>query len=65
MALPARRREQTTSRPPAFEHRVVLPGQPDPDAVEAAVDDGVLTVRVPGPEPARPRRVEVQPANTT
>jgi HSP20 family protein len=57
-----RRRTRRTGR---FEYRVVLPGQPEPDAVEATLDDGVLTVRVPKPEQARPRRVEVQPANTT
>src|SRR3954466_10421778 len=56
------RRTRRTGR---FEYRVVLPGQPDPDAVEATLDDGVLTVRVAKPEQARPRRVEVQPANTT
>ena len=57
-----RRRTRRTGR---FEYRVVLPGQPEPDAVEATLDDGVLTVPVPKPEQARPRRVEVQPANTT
>jgi HSP20 family protein len=57
-----RRRTRRTGR---FEYRVILPGQPDPDAVEATLDDGMLTVRVPKAEQARPRRVQVQPANTT
>jgi HSP20 family molecular chaperone IbpA len=99
MALPVRRREQTTSRSPSawgpfreldelqgrmaellisgeieererngilrrrarrtgcFEYRVAVPSRPDPGARLA---DGVLTVRVHEPEPARSRRVEVQ-----
>jgi polyisoprenoid-binding protein YceI len=43
-----------------FEFRVTLPGQTDPEQVEANLEDGVLTVRIPKPEAARPRRVEVR-----
>ena len=43
-----------------FEFRVTLPGQTDPERVEANLEDGVLTVRIPKPEATRPRRVEVR-----
>src|SRR3954451_24043173 len=76
MALPVRRREQTTSRPPAawepfrefeeLQRRTAELMEPVWSGVGGAtLDDGVLTVRVPKPEQPRPRRVEVQPANTT
>jgi HSP20 family protein len=52
-----RRRTRPTGR---FDYRVTLPGTADPDGVEAKLSDGVLTVRVPKPEQARPRRVEVK-----
>jgi HSP20 family protein len=42
-----------------FEIRVALPGDVDPEAVDATVDHGVLTVRIPKPERAKPRRIEV------
>jgi HSP20 family protein len=42
-----------------FEFRVSLPGGADPNQVEANVNNGVLTVRIPKPEQARPRRIEV------
>jgi HSP20 family protein len=37
-----------------------LPGQTDPERVEANLEEGVLTVRIPKPEETRPRRVEVR-----
>ena len=43
-----------------FEFRVALPGGADPNQVEANVSNGVLTVRIPKPEQARPRRIEVK-----
>jgi HSP20 family protein len=48
-----------TRRTGAFEFRVVLPGQPDAHAVDANLEGGVLTVRVPKAEQARARRIEV------
>jgi HSP20 family protein len=48
-----------TRRVGEFEFRVNLPGGVDPDNIDAKLDDGVLTVRVPKPEPARSRHVEV------
>ena len=52
-----RRRTRPVGR---FDYRVTLPGAADPDGVEANLADGVLTVRVPKPEQARPRRIEVK-----
>jgi HSP20 family protein len=51
-----RRRTRPVGR---FEYRVTLPGQTDPENVEAALDDGVLRIQIPKPEQARPHRVEV------
>jgi HSP20 family protein len=45
-----------------FEYRVVLPGDSDAEHIEANLHDGVLTVRVPKAEQAKPRRVEVKAA---
>jgi len=46
----------------AFDFQVTLPGPTDPEDVEANLHDGVLTVRIPKPEDARPRRIEVKPS---
>ncbi|WP_188197590.1 Hsp20/alpha crystallin family protein [Nonomuraea sp. SYSU D8015] len=43
-----------------FEHRVILPGEVDPEQVSATLSEGVLTVTVPKAERARPRHVEVK-----
>jgi HSP20 family protein len=52
-----------TRRVGQFEFRVTLPGQTDPEKVEAGLDNGVLTVRIPKPELARPHHVEVRSGN--
>jgi HSP20 family protein len=52
-----RRRTRRTGR---FEYRVTLPGPADPEGIDARLSDGILTVRVPKPEQARPRRIEVK-----
>ena len=52
-----RRRERTVGR---FAYEVTLPGDVDEDGVQASLDDGVLTVRLPKPERERPRRIEVR-----
>jgi HSP20 family protein len=54
-----RRQTRRTGR---FEYRVTLPGQSDPEHIEANLHDGVLTVRVPKSETAKPRRIEVNAA---
>ena len=39
---------------------MTLPGPVSADDLSANLSDGVLTVRVPKPEPARAQRIEVQ-----
>ncbi len=52
-----RRRERTIGR---FHHEVLLPGEIDDAGIEAHLDKGVLTVRLPKPEAERPRRIEIR-----
>jgi HSP20 family protein len=54
-----RRRTRRVGR---FEYRVTIPGQADPDAIEASLEHGVLTVRIPKPATERPREIEVKAA---
>ena len=49
-----------TRRTGEFDHRVTLPGELDPDNVDAQLHDGVLTVRIAKPARAQPRRIEVK-----
>jgi HSP20 family protein len=48
-----------TRRAGRFDFRVALPGEVDADHIDAKLRDGVLTVRVPKAEQARPHRIEV------
>ena len=43
-----------------FERSMRVPRGLDPDKIEAALADGVLTLRIPKPETMRPRRVEIK-----
>jgi HSP20 family protein len=52
-----RRRERIVGR---FHYEVTLPGDVDEDHVQATLDEGVLTLRLPKPERDRPRRIEVR-----
>ena len=52
-----RKRERTVGR---FHYEVTLPGDVDDDHVDAQLDEGVLTVRLPKPESHRPRRIEIR-----
>lgn len=52
-----RKRERTVGR---FHYEVTLPGDVDEDGVEAHLDEGVLTVRLPKPEHERPRRIQIK-----
>jgi HSP20 family protein len=54
-----RRRTRKVGR---FEFRVSLPGAADPNDIEANLDHGVLTLRIPKPSEARPQRIEVNSA---
>ena len=42
-----------------FERDVRVPKGLDPDSIAASLGDGVLTLRIPKPEPAKPRRIEI------
>lgn len=44
----------------SFRRRMTLPEGVDPERIVASFDRGVLEVRVPKPEQARPRRVSIQ-----
>jgi HSP20 family protein len=46
-----------------FEYRVTLPGDVNAEQIEANLHNGVLTVRVPKSEAAKPRRIEVKAAS--
>jgi len=52
-----RRRTRRTGQ---FEYRVTLPGDADSENIDASLHEGVLTVRVPKPERAKPRRIEIK-----
>ncbi len=45
-----------------FEYLVDLPGDVDPERIEATYDNGVLTVRVGRTRDAQPRRIEIRTA---
>ncbi|MDV6011749.1 Hsp20/alpha crystallin family protein [Haloechinothrix sp. LS1_15] len=51
-----RQRGRRTGR---FHYQVTLPHDVDAERVEATLDQGVLTVRVPKSETAKPRRIEI------
>lgn len=52
-----RRRERIVGR---FACEVMLPGDVEDDAVEAHLEQGVLTIRLPKPERERSRRIEIR-----
>lgn len=52
-----RRRERVVGR---FHYEVVLPADVEEDGVEAHLDAGVLTIRLPKPASDRPRRIQVR-----
>ena len=60
-----RERERTgtvrrkTRRTGHFDYRLSLPSHVDPENVQAALSDGVLTVRIPKSERAQRRRIEI------
>src|SRR5262249_23705424 len=49
-----------TRRIGEFEHVVSLPGEVDPNRVDATLHDGVLTVHLGKTAAARPRRIEIK-----
>ena len=52
-----RRQARRTGR---FDYRVTLPGDVEADKIEASLEHGVLTLRVPKAPQAQPRRIEVK-----
>jgi HSP20 family protein len=58
----ARRIERGFGR---FERSLRVPRGLDPDAIEASLTDGVLTLRIPKPESLKPRRIEIKGASET
>jgi len=48
----------------SFTRRVYLPEHLDSEHIDAAYANGVLTVRIPVLEKARPRKIEIQRADT-
>ncbi|MET8562691.1 Hsp20/alpha crystallin family protein [Streptomyces flaveolus] len=48
-----------TRRSGQFDYRVTLPQDTDEENVTAELTDGVLTVKVPKAEKAKPRRIEI------
>jgi HSP20 family protein len=52
-----RRRTRRTGQ---FDYRVTLPGDVDDAQIDAVLRDGVLTVRIPKPVRAQPRRIDVK-----
>ncbi|WP_051796044.1 Hsp20/alpha crystallin family protein [Kibdelosporangium aridum] len=42
-----------------FEYRTTLPRNVDTDKIDARLASGVLTVRIPKAEAAKPRRIEI------
>ena len=53
------RMHRRTRRTGEFEFRTMLPGEIDPERVDAKLRDGVLTVTIPKAQTARPRHIEV------
>jgi HSP20 family protein len=43
-----------------FQRSIRVPSGLNPDAIEASLHDGVLTLRIPKPETMRPRRIEIK-----
>jgi HSP20 family protein len=54
---PARRIERGFGK---FQRSVRVPGGLDPEAIEASLSEGVLTLHIPKPETLRPRRIEIK-----
>jgi HSP20 family protein len=51
-----------TRRVGAFEHRIALPGEVDPDSVKATLNDGVLTIQLAKAKRSQPRHIEITAA---
>ena len=54
------RRHRSSRRIGRFEYRAFLPGDINPDGVNAELHDGILKVTVPKSEAAKPHRIQVR-----
>jgi HSP20 family protein len=54
-----------TRRMGQFEYMVMLPGEVDPEQIEATMRDGVLLVRLAKSQGGQPRRIEVKGSSNT
>ncbi len=54
-----RRRSRRTGQ---FEHVISVPGEVDPDKVDAMLQNGVLTVKVAKASASKPRRIQIKGA---
>jgi HSP20 family protein len=52
-----RRRTRKTGE---FDYHITLPGDADAANIDARLDDGILSVRIPKADQERPRRIEVK-----
>lgn len=52
-----RRRTRKTGE---FDYHITLPGDADAENIDARLEDGVLSVRIPKPDQQRPRRIDVK-----
>jgi HSP20 family protein len=48
-----------TRRVGEFEFRVTLPGKTDAEQIDAKLDGGVLTIRIPKPQETQPRHIDI------
>ncbi len=46
-----------------FERSIRVPRGLDPEAIDASLSEGVLTLHIPRPEQPRPRRIEIKATN--
>lgn len=57
--------EAAGSRRRGFDYRVTIPGETDPEQVDATMDHGLLTVRLPRSARSRRRRITIGQRNPT
>lgn len=57
--------EATGSRRRGFDHRLTVPGEIDPERVDATMDHGLLTVRLPRSARSQRRRINIGQRNPT
>lgn len=50
---------QAMRRTGRFEYRALLPGEVNTEGIDATLREGVLTIKIPKAETAKPRRIEI------